>query len=106
MFPCKAVDGVGVEIELPISLPLVFAGIRTSAVYVVATATLAAIAGGGGLGDIIVNQASYKLAGVIGKHGFRHRATILAVALSPDGKRAVSSDADGVIHGWDLAARD
>ena len=53
------------RVELPISLPLVFAGIRTSAVYVVATATLAAIAGGGGLGDIIVNQASYKLAGVI-----------------------------------------
>src|SRR5258708_12299763 len=53
------------RIELPLALPLVFAGIRTSAVYVVATATLAAIAGGGGLGDIIVNQASYKLAGVI-----------------------------------------
>ena len=27
--------------------------------YVIATATIAAIAGGGGLGDIIVNQASY-----------------------------------------------
>src|SRR5258708_27696798 len=53
------------RIELPLALPLIFAGIRTSAVYVVATATLAAIAGGGGLGDIIVNQASYKLAGVI-----------------------------------------
>ena len=34
------------RVELPVSLPLVFAGIRTSAVYVVATATLAAIAGG------------------------------------------------------------
>ena len=53
------------RVELPISLPLLFAGIRTSAVYVVATATLAAIAGGGGLGDIIVNQASYRLPGVI-----------------------------------------
>jgi osmoprotectant transport system permease protein len=68
----SAAEGMGMRpwqvflrVELPISLPLVFAGIRTSAVYVVATATLAAIAGGGGLGDIIVNQASYKLAGVI-----------------------------------------
>jgi osmoprotectant transport system permease protein len=42
-----------------------FAGIRTGAVYVVATATLAAIAGGGGLGDVIVNQASYGTEGVI-----------------------------------------
>jgi osmoprotectant transport system permease protein len=54
------------RIELPLAAPLIFAGVRTSAVYVVATATIAAIAGGGGLGDIIVNQASYRLEGVIG----------------------------------------
>jgi osmoprotectant transport system permease protein len=54
------------RVELPLALPLVFSGIRTASVYVVATATIAAIAGGGGLGDIIVNQASYRLAGVIG----------------------------------------
>jgi osmoprotectant transport system permease protein len=34
-------------------------------VFVVATATLGGIVGGGGLGDIIVNQASYFLRGVI-----------------------------------------
>jgi osmoprotectant transport system permease protein len=39
------------QVELPLSWPLIFAGIRTAAVYVVATAPLAAIAGGGGLGD-------------------------------------------------------
>jgi osmoprotectant transport system permease protein len=53
------------KVELPLALPLIFAGIRTSAVYVVATATLASFVGGGGLGDIIVNQASYFLAGVV-----------------------------------------
>jgi osmoprotectant transport system permease protein len=53
-------------VELPLGLPLLFAGIRTAAVYVVATATLAGIAGGGGLGDIIVDQASYRLEGVLG----------------------------------------
>ena len=53
------------RVELPLGLPLLFAGIRTGAVYVVATATLASLAGGGGLGDIIFNQASYRLAGVV-----------------------------------------
>jgi osmoprotectant transport system permease protein len=55
-----------VKIELPLALPLLFAGIRTAAVYVVSTATIAAIAGGGGLGDIIVGQSAYRLEGVIG----------------------------------------
>ena len=53
------------RVELPLALPLLFAGIRTAAVFVVATATIAAIAGGGGLGDIIVNQASYREEGVV-----------------------------------------
>lgn len=54
------------KVELPLALPLIFAGIRTSAVFVVATATLAGIFGGGGLGDIINNRESYGLDGVIG----------------------------------------
>jgi osmoprotectant transport system permease protein len=53
------------RVELPLGLPLIFAGVRTASVYVVATAILAAIAGGGGLGEIIFNQASYRLAGVL-----------------------------------------
>ena len=67
------------RVELPLALPLVFAGIRTASVYVVATATLAAIAGGGGLGDIIVNQASYRLGGVIGAS-----LCVSALALATD----------------------
>jgi osmoprotectant transport system permease protein len=53
------------RVELPLALPLIFAGVRIAAVFVIATATIAAIAGGGGLGDIIVNQATYGLAGVV-----------------------------------------
>jgi osmoprotectant transport system permease protein len=53
------------RVELPLGLPLVIAGIRISAIFVIATATIAAVAGGGGLGEIIVNQASYGLAGVV-----------------------------------------
>ena len=54
------------RVELPLAIPLIFTGIRVAAVTIVATAPIAAVAGGGGLGDIIVNQASYRLAGVLG----------------------------------------
>jgi osmoprotectant transport system permease protein len=41
------------RVEMPLASPLIMAGIRTSAVAVVATATLAAIVGWGGLGRYI-----------------------------------------------------
>ena len=53
------------RVELPLALPLLFAGIRTAAVFIVATATIAAIAGGSGLGEILVNQAAYKGEGLV-----------------------------------------
>jgi osmoprotectant transport system permease protein len=62
-------------VELPLGAPLLFTGIRVAAVTVVATATIAAVAGGGGLGDVIVNQASYRLEGVLG-------ASLCVMALS------------------------
>jgi osmoprotectant transport system permease protein len=42
-----------------------FAGIRTSALFIIGASPLAAIAGGGGLGEVIVNQASYGFDGVL-----------------------------------------
>lgn len=54
------------RVELPLAVPLIFTGVRVAAVTIVATAPIAAIAGGGGLGDVIVNQASYRLSGVLG----------------------------------------
>ena len=47
--------GILRRIELPLALPLVLAGMRTSAVNVVATATLGALVAGGGLGRYIVD---------------------------------------------------
>jgi osmoprotectant transport system permease protein len=44
-----------VRIELPLAIPLLMAGIRTSAVQVVATATLAALIAGGGFGRYIID---------------------------------------------------
>src|SRR6266567_544274 len=43
------------RVELPLAVPLIMAGVRTSAVQVVATATLAALIAGGGLGRYIVD---------------------------------------------------
>lgn len=43
------------RVELPIAVPLIMAGIRTSAVNIVATATLAALVAWGGLGRFIVD---------------------------------------------------
>ncbi|OEU94397.1 ABC transporter permease [Streptomyces oceani] len=41
------------RVELPLAFPLIMTGVRSATVQVVATATLAALAGGGGLGRII-----------------------------------------------------
>jgi osmoprotectant transport system permease protein len=84
------------KIELPLAIPLLFTGIRVAAVTVVATAPIAAIAGGGGLGDIIVNQASYRLPGVLGASlcvmalsaGVFVALNILQKAVTPRGLRA------------------
>lgn len=42
------------SVEIPIALPVILAGVRSSAVQIVATATLAAAIGGGTLGQLIV----------------------------------------------------
>ena len=72
------------RVELPIAAPLIFAGIRNGTVYVVATATLATFAGGGGLGDIIVNEPTYGVPGVIAGS-----LAITALAFAIDGVLAL-----------------
>lgn len=55
------------KVEIPLGVPLIFAGIRTGALFVVSTTTIAALTGySGSLGDIINNEASYHLSGVLG----------------------------------------
>ncbi|MEU8032941.1 ABC transporter permease [Streptomyces sp. NPDC049099] len=48
------------RVELPLALPMILTGVRIAAVQLVATATIAALAGGGGLGRIIT--AGFNLA--------------------------------------------
>jgi osmoprotectant transport system permease protein len=79
-----------VQVELRIGLPLVVAGIRIAAIFVLATATIAAVAGGGGLGEIIVDQASYGLAGVVAGALCVSALTLLAALLLGLLRRALS----------------
>lgn len=72
------------RVELPLAAPLLFTGIRTAVVFVVASATIAAVAGGGGLGEVIVNQASYDIDGVIGAS-----MLVCALAFASDGAIAL-----------------
>jgi osmoprotectant transport system permease protein len=70
----EAAEGMGMrgrqvlwQVELPVAMPLIMAGIRTSAVQVVATATLAAYVGLGGLGRYLIDGLSQRdLAQVVG----------------------------------------
>ena len=55
------------QVELPMGVPLIFAGIRTASLFVISTTTIASLTGySGTLGDIINNEASYRLPGVLG----------------------------------------
>lgn len=55
------------QAELPVALPLIMAGVRTAAVQVISTATLAAYVGLGGLGRYLIDGlAQQQLAQVVG----------------------------------------
>jgi osmoprotectant transport system permease protein len=69
------------RVELPLALPLLFVGIRTAAVFVISTTTIAALAGfSGSLGDVIANETSYHFSGVLGA-----AICVAALALAVDG---------------------
>ena len=46
------------QVELPLAVPVIMTGIRLSAIYVIAWATLASYIGAGGLGDLIFSGLS------------------------------------------------
>jgi osmoprotectant transport system permease protein len=69
------------RVELPLAAPLMFVGIRTAALFVVSTTTIASLAGfSGSLGDVIANQTSYHFSGVLGA-----AICVAALALVVDG---------------------
>ena len=63
----EAAEGMGMRgrqvlwrVEVPVAMPLIMAGVRTSTVQVVATATLAAVVGLGGLGRYLIDGLSQR----------------------------------------------
>lgn len=54
-----------VQVEIPAALPTIMAGVKLSAVYVIAWATLASYIGGGGLGDLIFSGLNNYLPNLI-----------------------------------------
>jgi osmoprotectant transport system permease protein len=96
------------SVELPLAVPGIFAGVRTAAVFVISTTTIASLAGfSGSLGDIIANETSYHLYGVLGA-AICVAALALAVegllalvqrALTPRGLRAGAGERPGTTMG-------
>ena len=69
------------RLELPIALPAIVTGIRTSAVQVVATATLGAIFGSGGLGRYLVEGIAQRDDGMT----FGGVVLVVGLALAVEG---------------------
>ncbi len=91
------------RVELPLAVPGVFAGIRTAAVFVISTTTIASLAGfSGSLGDIIANETSYHFSGVLGAAicvallalTVEGALALLQHALTPRGLRAMDGRRD------------
>ena len=73
----ECAEGIGMtekqhlwKVRIPLALPLIFAGLRTGLIEIIASATLAAKIGAGGLGEIIftglgLNRADLLLIGGI-----------------------------------------
>jgi osmoprotectant transport system permease protein len=74
------------RVELPLAVPYLAAGFRTSAVQVVATATLAAFVNGGGLGMIISRGFGLQANGQVVAGGL----LVIVLCLSLDGILAVA----------------
>jgi osmoprotectant transport system permease protein len=68
----EAARGIGMteleilrKVEIPLAIPTIFAGIRGAAIAIVATATIAPLAGVLTLGDFIINRNVYGDSGVL-----------------------------------------
>ena len=94
------------QLELPLAIPLVVAGVRTAAVQVIATATLAALIGGGGLGRYIIDGFAQQdtpmimagailvaLLAIVAELGFGALERALSPRTSSAGKRLRDLDA-------------
>jgi osmoprotectant transport system permease protein len=101
------------RVELPLAVALMFAGIRTAAVFVVSTTTIASLAGfSGSLGDVIANETSYHFSGVLGAAicvaglalAVEGALALVQQVLTPRGLRAVRDGHGPAIPAYTPAA--
>ncbi|HEY4915865.1 MAG TPA: ABC transporter permease [Solirubrobacteraceae bacterium] len=94
------------RVELPLAVPLIFAGVRTGALFVISTTTISALAGfSGSLGDVIANETSYHFSGVLGAAicvaalalAVDGALTLLQRALTPRGLRKAQAEGPSVL---------
>jgi len=79
------------RVELPLAVPLVMAGVRTSALFVISTTTISALTGySDSLGEIINDEASYHLSGVLGAAICIAAMAILVELLLAGAQRAMT----------------
>lgn len=64
------------KVELPLAMPYIMSGIRTTSVYIVSWTTLAAVVGAGGLGDLVIGGIGYNDQNMI------FTGTILAIGFA------------------------
>ena len=90
------------QVELPLSLPIIMAGIRISTVWTIGVATLCGLIGAGGLGDLIIKglrsmHGDYLLAGIAPASAlalvFDFALARLEKWLTPEGLTATESAA-------------
>jgi osmoprotectant transport system permease protein len=69
------------QLELPVAMSIIVGGFRTATLQVIATATIAAILGGGGLGRFIIDGIGQGLAGQSSIYAGAILVTTLAVGV-------------------------
>lgn len=75
---------VWLKVRLPLALPLMFAGIKTAMVEIVASATIASLIGAGGFGQIIFQGLSVRRTELLLVGGVSVAVLALAAALLMD----------------------
>jgi osmoprotectant transport system permease protein len=78
------------KVEIPVALPLIILGLRTAAIFVVATATIAAEIGLGGLGRYIIDGLATQNYGEVAGGAMLVVALALAVQVSFVGIRRLA----------------
>lgn len=85
------------KIEIPLAGHLIVSGLRTSAVQVIATATLGAVIASGGLGRYIVDGFAF---GTFGPNGVEGRQMVVGGALLVAALALVTELGAGLLERW------